>query len=338
MKLFLFTTSVFHFCILHTQSFTTEDPSNKTFDWSIPECEDGYFRRLLNGVEECKKCYKPTMKHAYTSSPDLSVDGKFRHGPCCANPSHHVCIKMNEEYKRKCDCSATESGYCFESFNPYGVNVLHMDLSLIEGSGFSYSNQADEEYRLNTPLPVGYDRNSLFYATVAFTSISEGSPSISQLLPIENQQMIIDCSPQGVLAPWCQSCLSNCENRTAHLLTPFLSIIDHETNTALDWTYHFGATLLNRFGVPGDEEFTIVDLAREHQTWIDAKAAFPHTNHPHDFTVEAVLFHDALQREFNIAKCFTPPGGTCESGGSMRRLLGQKSRRHKLHGRRHGKS
>lgn len=338
MKLFLFTTSVFHFCILYTQSLTMEDPSNKMFDWSISECKDGYFRRLLNGVEECKKCYKPTMKHAYTSSPSLSVDEKFQHGACCANPSHHVCMKMNEEYKRKCDCSATENEYCFENFNPYGVNVLHMDLSLIEGSGFSYTDQAAADYRLHTPLPDGYDRNSRYYADVAFTSISEGSPSIQLMLPVENQQMIIDCSPQGVLAPWCQSCLGNCVNRTAHLITPFLHIYDEDAGTFLDWTYNFGATLLNRFGVPGDEEFTIVDLAREHDTWIYAMTEYPHPNHPHDFTTMAVLFHDALLREFNIATCFTPPGGTCESSGSRRRLLTQKGKRHKLLGRRHGKS
>ena len=171
--------------------------------------------------------------------------------------------------------------------------------------------QTFKRYQVSTPLPHGYNRDSLFSARVLFSSITPNSPTADLRIPVENQQMIINCTDPS-LAPWCQSCVETCFSSTALSLTPFLQIYYPSNNSYSEWRYDFGATLLNRFGVPGDQEFAVVDLARENHTWEYAKSKFPSSD-GEEFSAEAVLFHDALLRVYDIAQCFTPVGGTCES-------------------------
>ena len=275
------------------------DPSNQLFDWTIAACPSDQFRRLKNGVEECKRCFNPTIKGVYSSAV-TDGDDQYKHGQCCTNPTHHVCRKMKAEYEDRCSCTDPANAHCFDSFDPYGVNVIHLDLSILE----------------NTGLPIGYDRNSMY---VALLSVEGSATPIP--MPVVNQMTTIDCT--GALGTWCQSFIPSCttpwvmgQHATIHIMDPQTQSIS-QTET---WSGQFTATILNRAGDAGDVSFTIVEYVENQAKLVEF-----------DGDLAAL---DAWQLENNIEQCFTPVGETCpvESRRRLAETFAGRSRRRRLLG------
>jgi hypothetical protein len=79
------------------------DPSDGTFDWSLGACGAQQFRRLVGRSETCEACDRNTFVTAYRSVVlDNNIAAKYRHGRCCSNPHHDVCVKMRAEYDAHC--------------------------------------------------------------------------------------------------------------------------------------------------------------------------------------------------------------------------------------------
>ena len=278
------------------------DPSDQTFDWSIAACPNNQFRRLKNGVEECKRCFSPTIKGVYSSTVTDGAD-QYKHGQCCTNPTHHVCRKMKAEYEDRCTCTDPANAHCFNDFDPFGVNVLHLDLSILETTG----------------LPTGYDANSAY---VAVLNLESGG---TIPMPIQNQTTTIDCT-NTLLQTWCQSFIPSCTTPLVMGQHATIHIMDLQTqsiSTTETWSGQFTATILNRAGDAGDVTFTIVEYA-ENQVKV---AEFATQIGQGDY---AAL--DAWQLENNIEQCFTPVGETCpvESRRRLAETFAGRSRRRRL--------
>ena len=79
------------------------DPSDGTFDWSLGACGAQQFRRLVGSSEACEACDLHTFATAYRSVVlGNNTAAKYRHGRCCSNPHHDVCVKMRDEYDAHC--------------------------------------------------------------------------------------------------------------------------------------------------------------------------------------------------------------------------------------------
>ena len=272
------------------------DPSNQLFDWTIAACPSDQFRRLKNGVEECKRCFKPTIKGVYSSAV-TDGDDQYKHGQCCTNPTHHVCRKMKAEYEDRCSCTDPANAHCFDSFDPYGVNVLHLDLSILE----------------NTGLPTGYDRNSMY---VALLSVEGSATPIP--MPVVNQMTTIDCT--GALGAWCQSFIPSCTTPLDMGQHATIGIASPQNTAETTWSGQFTATILNRAGDAGDVTFTIVEYVANQVKIVE-------------FAGDLAAL-DAWQLANNIKQCFTPVGETCpvESRRRLAETFAGRSRRRRLLG------
>jgi hypothetical protein len=79
------------------------DPSDGTFDWSLGACGAQQFRRLVGSSEACEACDLHTFATAYRSVVlGNNTAAKYRHGRCCSNTHHDVCVKMRAEYDAQC--------------------------------------------------------------------------------------------------------------------------------------------------------------------------------------------------------------------------------------------
>ena len=291
-----------------------DDPSDLSFDWDIAACPNNQFRRVKNGVEECKRCFKPTIKGVYSSAV-TDGDDRYKHGQCCTNPTHHVCRKMKAEYEDRCSCTDPANAHCFDSFNPSGVNVLHLDLSLLEGdTTFAYTEAAGANQL--ALLPDGYTANSKYTASVKLT----GFDTVISI-PIEYQMTVIDCT--GALQPWCNAFIPSCTTPTVRWQDSNITITNPTNQEETDWVGKFTATWLNRAGDAGDITFTIVDYAENQAKLLEYAT---------DIAQEDYTALDAWQLENNIKQCFTPDFSACpvESRRRLAETFAGRSRRRKL--------
>ena len=84
--------------------FIREEPSNERFEF-VGMCAPGSYNTLsVGGIEECEACETNTFFQRYMYEGLLyDTDLSVRHGKCCVNAHHSVCIKMREAYIRHCD-------------------------------------------------------------------------------------------------------------------------------------------------------------------------------------------------------------------------------------------
>ena len=275
-------------------------PLVRAFEFTEPPCPEGHFRSLDDGVQSCKVCYKPTFRAAYGVD---AVGVASDHPTCCTSPDHPVCQAMKAEYEANCPC-AGDNGHCFApgKWDPSGVNVLHMDLSLLaDNTTFQYSAAAGEDTVDYTTFPAGYTKDSTYSAYVSFVGIIPGGPEVvDQVMTIENQRITINCTTTE-MAPWCASTVHACSHDTALLIVSTLHIPDHP-----EWWFTLTATLLNRHGVPGDIDLHVVDNAE--------------TMYQYDTVLnQNVTAHDQWELENNLVQCITRPGEECASSRRRRR-------------------
>ena len=273
------------------------------FDENL-SCPDGQFRSLDGEAQSCKVCYKPTFRAAYgVASPEGTGD-MYQHTKCCANPDQHVCQVMKAEYEANCPCAA-DNDHCFQAWDPTGVNVIHLNLTLLEDPNqFQYTAAAGEDRTNldNTPFPDNYDKDSLYKTHVGFTSIIPGGPEVPyKELTIENQQFTINCTETDMVE-WCASTAKTCTRDTAMII---VAILTHPDNL-YDWSFTLTGTILNRDGEAGDIDLLVTDHAESQYQW----GLNPDT-----------AIHDEWEREFNLLQCVTRPGLSCQSGSRRRRRL-----------------
>jgi len=83
--------------------YLAADPSDLSFAWSLGACGAQQFRRLVGSSETCEACDRKAFATAYKSVVlDNNTAATYRHGRCCSNTHHDVCIKMRAEYDAQC--------------------------------------------------------------------------------------------------------------------------------------------------------------------------------------------------------------------------------------------
>ena len=281
------------------------------FEFTISSCPDGQFRSLDNGVESCKVCFKPTFRAAYGVATSDTIDAKFQHDRCCRDPEQHVCKVMKAEYEANCPCAA-DNDHCFNAWDPTGVNVLHLDLSLLDNPDtFQYTDAAGEDQANSTEwVDMGYGIDDEFETYITFMSLIPDGPTVNKTMFIENQEMTIDCT-QPDMVDWCASTISTCTEATASIIVSTLYHVGDES----DWHFTLAGTILNREGVAGDIELLVVDYA--------------HSMHQYyNVLNENYVTHDQWEKDNNHLRCITDEGGSCSPEETRRRrLLGGGNRR-----------
>lgn len=273
------------------------------FDEAL-SCPEGQFRSLDGEAQSCKVCYKPTFRAAYgVATTDLLPNNTHYHTKCCAHPDQHVCQVMKAEYNANCPCAA-DNDHCFQAWDPTGVNVIHLNLTLLEDPNtFQYTAAAGEDQTNldNTPFPDGYDKDSLYKTHVGFTSIIPGGPEVPyKELTIENQQFTINCTEADMLE-WCASTTKTCTRETAMIIVAILTHPDYLN----DWSFTLTSLILNRNGEAGDISLLVTDHAESQYQW---------------GLSQDTAIHDEWERNNNLVQCITGEGGSCATT-RRRRLL-----------------
>ncbi len=94
------------YCTPPSYIYEEVEPSDRSFDLSIESvlCGDDYALLDQQGNIVCKPCDRSAFLSVYRGA--ITTDDVSRkHGSCCINSHHHVCIEMLEEFKRKCGTS-----------------------------------------------------------------------------------------------------------------------------------------------------------------------------------------------------------------------------------------
>ena len=272
------------------------------FEFTIDACPDGQFRSLDGEAQSCKVCYKPTFRAAYGVASPKGTGDMYQHTKCCANPDQHVCQVMKAEYDANCPCAA-DNDHCFipNGWEPQGVNVIHLDLSLLENHNtFQYTAAAGENQ-----ASIGWSGGSInaeFKTYISFLSLIPGGPEVlDKEMTVENQQIEVNCA-EADLAPWCASTTKSCTQATAMIM---VSSLTHPTADST-WSFTLSGTILNRDGEAGDVELLVVDYAESQYQW---------------GLSQDTAVHDEWERENNLLQCVTRPGLSCQSGSRRRRRL-----------------
>ena len=275
------------------------------FDEAL-SCPDGQFRSLDGEAQSCKVCYKPTFRAAYGVASPKGTGDMYQHTKCCANPDQHVCQVMKAEYEANCPC-ATDNDHCFQTWDPTGVNVIHLNLTLLEDPNqFQYTAAAGEDQAFFEDWQaLSYNINSPFKTYISFLSLIPGGPEVlDKEMTVENQQIEINCT-EADLAPWCALTTKSCTRATAMIM---VSSLTHPTADST-WSFTLSGTILNRDGEAGDIELLVVDYAESmHQYY--------------NVLNEDVTQHDQWERDNNQVRCITGEGGSCPViAGTRRRRL-----------------
>ncbi len=269
------------------------------FDEAL-SCPTGQFRSLDGEAQSCKVCYKPTFRAAYGVDTPEGTGDLYKHTKCCAHPDQHVCQVMKAEYDANCPCAA-DNDHCFQAWDPTGVNVIHLDLSLLEDPNtFQYTAAAGENQ-----ASIGWSGGSInaeFKTHVAFTSIIPGGPEVPyKELTIKDQQFTIDCTETDMVE-WCASTAKTCTRATAMIIVSILTHPDYLN----DWMFTLTSLILNRNGEAGDIDLLVTDhAASQYQLGLNPDTAV----------------HDEWERNNNLVQCITGDGGSCVTTGRRRRLL-----------------
>ena len=273
-------------CTIIATAQATSDPAVGTL--TLATCTDKDHFATLNG---CQPCDPNAFRNAYKA--EVTGSGPDAHGPCCQNPHHSACKALKHEWEQRCGCDAP---VCFNGWNPYGINVMHMDLTSIQSNLTTFNNVHGESVTLDHQ----------FDAVIGFASFGSDDIITKTITSDGNKQLTIDCT-DPTLTAWCISTKTACDesNPTFNLIyvifmLPGYSLEQFQFDIlTLVWDEPTSTETLG--GLPylfADQYNTFMSHFND-QTGLDAAYAIP---------------------ENSMFNCWTPPGQSCPAG-RRRRLL-----------------
>lgn len=237
------------------------------------------------------------------SSKDITCAAKaFKCNTTCSDTCRQIKQKAtNASCLEPCD-DVDRWGHCYTSWNPFGVNDLHLDLSVIENtSALTYTDVSTYPtlQAYNKKYNKSYNKNSEFKALTGFyfpQQLFDETKPFEKNLTVTNQILTIDCT-ESDMKEWCESTIFLCDDEGVLGLVSILHTPD------FNWGFPFAAVIYNS----DDTMNCIIDEIERYSLYVVNKT-------------DAEISEYA-QTTPNMFRCCTKSGEECPSSSRRRRLL-----------------